>query len=182
MGDVYNTGRFDLSRENVLLRGGQCVRLVAFMAVSVVIVIVAQTAVAWATAPGVRDWVACDATSPISDELRGALAADLAPYGCTTRRVTRSMPCLCCVGAHCWRGATIVKNATAMATMWDRVADGRLLQRRLPSYAVVLYEASGSSETYVRQEIGETVGDLFRVLEYLHNLTPDGTEVPDADL
>ena len=177
--DAYNRGRFDFSKDNILLRLGQATRLGALLMASALSVVAVQYAFEWLMMPGVQEWIACDQSALIGASLQEKMRRDMgqdAAYWCSTHRVTREMPCMCCVGEHCWRDATVVKNSTVMATMWDHVADGRRLRRRIPAFVIVSYDKCDSAETYVRQEKGETVGDLFRALELLHNLEPDGID------
>jgi hypothetical protein len=174
---IYNKRRFDVSEDEFWLHMHNLGRLVLYLAASAATVIMMRGAVEYLYLPTVHAWMPCDAeTLAPSESLQRALVPDPGvAYACTTTHTARSLPCMCCVRGHCWRGATIEKNSTAMGTMWDRVA-GRTLKRRVPRYMRVTYTSLSSAGTYEKQERDEAVGDVLRALELLHNYPVAGIE------
>lgn len=177
--EFHNKTIWDVSKHDLFSRCVQLTRFIMFMAGSAIFVLFCQSAVEWLYLPGVKDWMQCDDTALISKGLQPILLDSNTSYGCTTKGVSRSLPCMCCVHGHCWRDAKIEKNSTAMGTMWDSMANGRKFKRRLPRYIIVSYKNLGDTGEYIRQEKDEAVGDVFRAIEMLHNLPPAGEETTD---
>ena len=166
--------------EDVAHRGVQAGRALIYAAAGAALLILVSAGVEWSYLPTVRDWVACNRTMLISPSLQRRLMLNN-NVTCTTAKTSRVLPCMCCVGQHCWRDATIIKNATEMGTVWDVTRDGTRYKRRIPVYAVVSYVPLASEEVYVKQEKGVALGHFLRALEVLHNLPPAGEVLIGTD-